>query len=269
MKCEASQELVVGGFTDPQRSRVGLGALLVGYFDGDDFVFAGKIGTGFDTKLLLDLRARLDRIETTLRRSRRHWPTHSRTLDFARNRRAGRFHRVDRAREAAPSSSAGHSIRQIGKRGCQGNVVITHPEKLLFPDGITASSPPTRMIAPVMLPHLRGRPITMERYPAGIDKKGFWQKDVSKGFPDWLERVKVPKKDGVVNHPIVTDTKSLLWLVNQNCITPHVWTSRAQGCTTRTFVCSTSIRPSTMRECCATQRSRSAACSTNSAFQAG
>ena len=60
MKCEASQELVVGGFTDPQGSRVGLGALLVGYYDQDDFVFAGKIGTGFDTKLLLDLRARLD-----------------------------------------------------------------------------------------------------------------------------------------------------------------------------------------------------------------
>jgi ATP-dependent DNA ligase len=63
MKCEASQELVVGGFTDPQGSRVGLGALLVGYFDKNDFVFAGKIGTGFDTKLLLDLRARLDKLE--------------------------------------------------------------------------------------------------------------------------------------------------------------------------------------------------------------
>jgi ATP-dependent DNA ligase len=63
MKCEASQELVVGGFTDPQGARVGLGALLVGYYDGDDFVFAGKLGTGFDTKLLLDLRRRLDAIE--------------------------------------------------------------------------------------------------------------------------------------------------------------------------------------------------------------
>src|SRR4029077_3152108 len=56
MKCEATQELVVGGFTDPQGGRVGLGALLVGYFEGDDLVFAGKVGTGFDTKLLLDLR---------------------------------------------------------------------------------------------------------------------------------------------------------------------------------------------------------------------
>jgi ATP-dependent DNA ligase len=63
MKCEASQELVVGGFTDPLGSRVGLGALLVGYYDGDDFVFAGKVGTGFNRTLLLDLRARLNRAE--------------------------------------------------------------------------------------------------------------------------------------------------------------------------------------------------------------
>jgi ATP-dependent DNA ligase len=63
MKCEATQELVVGGFTDPQGGRVGLGALLVGYFDPEGFVFAGKVGTGFDTKLLLELRARLDRLE--------------------------------------------------------------------------------------------------------------------------------------------------------------------------------------------------------------
>ena len=62
MKIEASQEFVVGGFTDPQGARVGLGALLVGHYDGGDFVFAGKIGTGFDTKLLLDLRKRLDAI---------------------------------------------------------------------------------------------------------------------------------------------------------------------------------------------------------------
>jgi len=66
MKCEATQELVVGGFTDPQGRRVGLGALLVGYYQRDDLVFAGKVGTGFDTKLLLQLRARLDAIEIAL-----------------------------------------------------------------------------------------------------------------------------------------------------------------------------------------------------------
>jgi DNA ligase D-like protein (predicted ligase) len=82
MKCEASQELVIGGFTDPQRARVGLGALLVGYYEDADFVFAGKVGTGFDTKLLTELRARLDAIEIAnppftkgvgLPRVRAHW----------------------------------------------------------------------------------------------------------------------------------------------------------------------------------------------------
>ena len=63
MKCEASQELVVGGFTDPLGSRKGFGALLVGYYDGDDFVYAGKVGTGLDTKMLLELRAKFDKIE--------------------------------------------------------------------------------------------------------------------------------------------------------------------------------------------------------------
>jgi bifunctional non-homologous end joining protein LigD len=67
----------------------------------------------------------------------------------------------------------------------------------------------------------------MERYPAGIGKDGFWQKDVSKGFPEWLTRVAVPKKDGVVHHPVITDTRSLLWVTNQNTITHHVWASRA------------------------------------------
>jgi bifunctional non-homologous end joining protein LigD len=108
--------------------------------------------------------------------------------------------------------------------------VITHPEKVLFPDdGITKGEVASyyEAIAPVMLPHMRARPVTMERYPRGIGAQSFWQKDVSKGFPEWLQRVEVPKKGGTVNHPIVTDARSLVWLANQNSITPHVWTSRA------------------------------------------
>jgi bifunctional non-homologous end joining protein LigD len=108
--------------------------------------------------------------------------------------------------------------------------VITHPDKILFPeDGISKGELAAyyEMIAPLMVPHMRNRPVTMERYHRGIDAPGFFQKDVSKGFPEWLQRVEVPKKGGTVHHPLVTDARSLLWLANQNCITPHVWTSRA------------------------------------------
>jgi ATP-dependent DNA ligase len=82
MKCEETHAFVVGGFTEPQGKRVGLGALLLGYFRGDDFCFAGKIGTGFDNALLLDLRSRLDALEIPkspfteargLPRLRAHW----------------------------------------------------------------------------------------------------------------------------------------------------------------------------------------------------
>ena len=107
--------------------------------------------------------------------------------------------------------------------------MITHPEKVLFPDvGITKGELAAyyEAIAPLMLPHIHGRPVTMERYPSGIGRKGFFHKSVTKGCPEWLERVEVPKKGGTVHHPIVGDARSLLWLANQNCITPHVWTSR-------------------------------------------
>jgi len=114
------------------------------------------------------------------------------------------------------------------------SVAVTHPEKVLFPDsGITKGDLCGYYadLAPVMLPHVRQRPVTMERYPAGIDKKGFIQKDVSKGFPAWLERVEVARRDektgGAVHYPLANDARSLVWLANQNSVTPHVWTARA------------------------------------------
>jgi bifunctional non-homologous end joining protein LigD len=108
-------------------------------------------------------------------------------------------------------------------------VTITHPEKILFPDdGITKGELAAYYdaVADVMLPHLRGRPITMERFPSGLGAKGFLQKDVVKGFPAWLQRVEAPKKGGTVHYPLAGDRRSLQWLANQNTITMHVWPSR-------------------------------------------
>lgn len=107
--------------------------------------------------------------------------------------------------------------------------MLTHPDKVLFPeDGIKKGDLAAyyEVVADAILPQLRGRPLTMERYPQGIEAKGFWQKDVSKGFPEWLQRVETPKKNGVVHYPVVTNLQSLMWVTNQNTITHHVWTSR-------------------------------------------
>ena len=141
MKCEASQELVVGGFTDPQGARVGLGALLVGYYEGDDFVFAGKIGTGFDTKLLLDLRARLDAVEIAadavhrrppgLPRLRAHWVTPEIVVQVA-------FIEWTVHGKLRHPRLIGVRFDKTARDVVREQTVITHPEKVLFPDdGIT------------------------------------------------------------------------------------------------------------------------------------
>jgi bifunctional non-homologous end joining protein LigD len=107
--------------------------------------------------------------------------------------------------------------------------VITHPEKVLFPeDGVTKGELAAyyESVAPLLLPHLAGRPVTLERYPKGIAAEGFMQKSVVKGFPEWLPRVTVPKKGGSVHHPLANDLPGLLWMANQNTVTLHVWPAR-------------------------------------------
>lgn len=107
--------------------------------------------------------------------------------------------------------------------------MITHPEKVLFPgDGITKGELAAYYdaVAAVMVPHVRRRPVTMERFPSGIDGKGFIHKDVIKGFPEWLQRVEAPKKGGRVHYALANDRRSLQWMANQNAITLHVWPSR-------------------------------------------
>jgi bifunctional non-homologous end joining protein LigD len=114
-------------------------------------------------------------------------------------------------------------------RGPGAAVRITHPEKVLFPGSAITKGDLAAYygsVAPRMVPLVRDRPVTMERYPSGIGEEGFMQKNVSRGFPAWLRRVEVPKKGGVVNYPLIHEARDLLWMANQNCITPHVWVSR-------------------------------------------
>jgi bifunctional non-homologous end joining protein LigD len=102
---------------------------------------------------------------------------------------------------------------------------VSHPEKLLFPaDGITKGEVVGyyQAAAEHMLAHLVARPLTLERYPAGIDKPGFMQKHAGKGFPPFIERIELPKQDGTVQYPSIKDDEGLVYLANQNTITFHI-----------------------------------------------
>lgn len=124
-----------------------------------------------------------------------------------------------------------HAMR-VGRRG----VEIHRPEKVLFPaDGDGGGKEYTkgdlvayyRAVAPFMLPHLRGRPLMLERHPDGLDGPMFMQKNTPEYYPDWIERVEVSKEGGTVVHPVCEDAATLVYLADQACITLHRWLSKA------------------------------------------
>jgi bifunctional non-homologous end joining protein LigD len=108
-------------------------------------------------------------------------------------------------------------------------VEITHPDRVLFPDdGITKGDLVDYYaeVADVMVRHLKGRPLTLWRYPRGIGRQGFVQQDLGGALPDWMASAEVAKQGGMVVHPVVDRREALIWLANQNAITPHTWLSR-------------------------------------------
>lgn len=121
---------------------------------------------------------------------------------------------------------------RVGRR----TVDVHRPDKVLFPasgsrrgEAYTKSDLVEyyRAVAPFMLPHLRGRPLMLERHPDGIDGPQFMQKNTPDPYPDWIERAEVPKEGGTVVHPVCEDTATLVHLADQACLTLHRWLSRA------------------------------------------
>ncbi|MFK4146541.1 non-homologous end-joining DNA ligase [Streptomyces sp. NPDC004065] len=124
-------------------------------------------------------------------------------------------------------------------------VEVHRPDKVLFPghDGDGDAAGPDdggsakeytkgdlvdyyRSVAPFMLPHLRGRPLMLERRPDGLDGPVFMQKNTPAHYPDWITRAEVPKEGGTVTHTVCDDTATLVYLADQACLTLHRWLSR-------------------------------------------
>src|ERR687886_872789 len=111
-------------------------------------------------------------------------------------------------------------------------VQLTHSDKVLFPaDGVTKADLAAyyAAVAPAMVPHVRDRPLNLWRWNAGIDGTRIVQQEIPRGAPDWVRTVRVPKRrgGGSVRHAVGGEAATLVWLANQNCITPHAWSSRA------------------------------------------
>ena len=112
------------------------------------------------------------------------------------------------------------------------NVRVSSPGKVLFPgngNGINKGELAAyyESVGSVMVPLVRDRPVTMHLYPKGIEAGGVYMKQAPKHFPDWIKRVEVAKRGGTVSHVVVNRPETLVYLAGQNCVTPHVWLSRA------------------------------------------
>jgi bifunctional non-homologous end joining protein LigD len=108
-------------------------------------------------------------------------------------------------------------------------VEISRPDKALFPNGVTKLELARYYdeVAEVMLPHLEGRPLNLERFPDGIEGQRIMQQRAGRYFPDWIKRIRVPKEGGTVDHVLATEPATLVYLAGQACVTLHRWLSRA------------------------------------------
>ena len=115
---------------------------------------------------------------------------------------------------------------KVGRR----TIEITHPDKVLFPKSKITKKELAEYyltVAKYMLPLIKNRPISMKRYPMGIKQEGFFQKNAPEGHPDWIKTTPVGRREKENIHMVLcNDLASLLWMANQNCITPHIWLSR-------------------------------------------
>jgi bifunctional non-homologous end joining protein LigD len=110
-------------------------------------------------------------------------------------------------------------------------VEISNPEKELFPDGLTKAELARyyERIAETMLPHVRGRPVHMQRFPEGIEGEEIQQKQAPDYFPEYVKRARVRRRrGGSVEHVVIENAETLVYLADQACITPHVWLSRIE-----------------------------------------
>ena len=124
--------------------------------------------------------------------------------------------------------TGGHGGKTAVRAGRR-TVALSKPDKVLFPDdGLTKADLAAyyRRVARRMVPQLRGRPLMLERHPAGIEDRGFMQKDTPGHVPDWVRRVELPKEGGSVDYTVCDDAATLVYLAGQGCVTLHRFLSR-------------------------------------------
>jgi bifunctional non-homologous end joining protein LigD len=254
IKTHGEQEFVIAGFTKGTGRRASsFGSLVLGYHQGGELVYAGNVGTGFNSREIDKLLDRLRPLKRTtspfrevpkmpkVRKSDVIWvePKLVCQVEFAEWTHDGRLRAP--SYKGLREDKAAEDVRReqpLADRVTKGSreLKLSNLDKVFFPvEGITKGDllEYYRAVAPVLLPHLRDRPFTMVRWPDGIEAERFFQKDAPSHMPEWIPTHRAlvstrepPRRKKWVNFPLVNDELALLWMVNMGCIDMNAWYSR-------------------------------------------
>jgi bifunctional non-homologous end joining protein LigD len=254
IKTHSEQEFVVAGYTKGTGRRASsFGSLVLGYYRGDELVYAGNVGTGFNSREIEKLLDRLRPLRRDtppfrevpkmpkVRKSDVIWvePKLVVEVEFAEWTHDGRLRapsykgiREDKAPEDVRKEEPITDTVRKGNR----ELKLSNLDKVFFPvERITKGDllEYYRAVAAALLPHLRDRPFTMVRWPDGVEAGRFFQKDAPSHMPEWIPTFRTqvstrenPRTKKWVNFPIVNDELALLWMVNMGCIDMNTWYSR-------------------------------------------
>jgi bifunctional non-homologous end joining protein LigD len=254
IKTHGEQELVIAGYTKGTGRRASsFGSLVLAHYRGNELVYAGNVGTGFDSREIDELLEKLRPLRRgtspfreppkmpRVRKSDVVWvePRLVAEVEFAEWTHDGRLRapsykglREDKRAEDVRREEP--VVDRVVKGGHE--LKLSNLDKVFFPvEGITKGDliEYYRAVAPVLVPHLKGRPFTMIRYPDGIEASHFFQKDAPSHMPEWIPRFRAlvstreaPRRKKWVSFPLVNDELALLWMVNMGCIDMNTWYSR-------------------------------------------
>lgn len=247
VKCTKRQELVIGGYTDPEGSRSGIGALLVGVRDAEsgELVYAGKVGTGFTEKSLRELAEKLSALEIEASSFDRGGPAApSKGVHFVEPKliaeiafaewthegilRHASFQglRIDKSAKEVVREEAAPAEPSLPAPGLPEEVKLTNPDRLLYEDPAITKKQIAEYYAAVaeyMLPHIRERPLMIVRCPEGMKKTCFHQKHAMPGMHKAIKLVEIEESDEMKQTLYVDDVAGLVALAQMSALEIHTW----------------------------------------------
>ena len=261
VKSQQTEEVIICGFTAPKGSRKKFGSLILGRYDRNNLIFCGHTGTGFSDKTLRELHAKMEPLiisksifevvpktndkatwikpeliaeikftELTKEKIFRH-PVFLRLREDL-NPKDIQFETEEITKEEFKplkkkvTERVAENVKKIDKK----NIKLTNQNKIYFPKDLVTKGDMVdfyQSISSYILPHLKNRPQSMNRFPNGIDGMSFYQKDASDETPAWIETEKVfsESSDKFINYILCNSKATMAYLNNLGCIEFNIWTS--------------------------------------------